>query len=310
MEYLEADYFINIPCLKSHNAAGITICAKNHQGSPILPGQAIDNQSMGELHHSFPTSAGQEGFGKYRHLVDYMGHEKLGGNTLVNIVDAIWCGHNWEGHVYKWHSDPFNDDYPSSLFFSQDQVAIDAVGYDILYSEYEQLPSGDERKGQEYPFFEGSNDYLLQAADPGNWPAEISYDPVNDGTAIGSLGVYEHWDSPITRRYSRNLGTGDGIELVYVTSYSEPTSLQNLSSDRIEVSPNPFSNKVKFSLPDAGNFTLKIYSIQGKMIYAEQFTDTDELVFNASSPSLEPGVYIYRIEGKRSFTGKIRFISE
>ena len=30
-----------------------------------------------------------------------------------------------------------------------------------------------------------------------------------------SLGVHEHWNNPIDRQYSRNLGQTSGIELVY-----------------------------------------------------------------------------------------------
>jgi hypothetical protein len=37
--YLDASYFINMPSLKSHGEAGITIAAKNHQGSVIADGQ-------------------------------------------------------------------------------------------------------------------------------------------------------------------------------------------------------------------------------------------------------------------------------
>ncbi len=29
-----------------------------------------------------------------------------------------------------------------------------------------------------------------------------------------SLGVHEHWNNPVDKQYSRNLGTSEGIELV------------------------------------------------------------------------------------------------
>ena len=34
------------------------------------------------------------------------------------------------------------------------------------------------------------------------------------GRVLGSLGVHEHWNNPIDRQYSRDLGTGEGIELI------------------------------------------------------------------------------------------------
>jgi hypothetical protein len=30
--------------------------------------------------------------------------------------------------------------------------------------------------------------------------------------------VYEHWNNPADKQYSRNLGTGNGIELIKLTS--------------------------------------------------------------------------------------------
>ena len=60
------------------------------------------------------------------------------------------------------------------------------------------------------------DDYLHQAADSANWPEGILYDPEKDGTIISSLGVHEHWNNSIDMQYTRNLETGDGIELIKV----------------------------------------------------------------------------------------------
>jgi hypothetical protein len=35
---------------------------------------------------------------------------------------------------------------------------------------------------------------------------------------LESLGAYENWNNPQDKQYSRNLGTGDGIELVKQTA--------------------------------------------------------------------------------------------
>jgi hypothetical protein len=42
------------------------------------------------------------------------------------------------------------------------------------------------------------------------------YDPDHKGnvTRLQSLGVHEHWNNPVDKQYSRNLGTGKGIELI------------------------------------------------------------------------------------------------
>ncbi|MBN2806291.1 MAG: DUF362 domain-containing protein [Prolixibacteraceae bacterium] len=211
-EYYEADYFINLPCLKSHDTGGITIGAKNHQGSILDPNDPVENQSAMKMHYAFPQhDASEGGSHRYRHLVDYLGHEQLGGNTLLTIVDGIWAGRSWEGYIEPWQMAPFNGDYPNSLFLSQDLVAIDAVCYDFLLEEYKNKPAN-----QQYPYMTGTDDYLLQAADPANWPEGVVYDPENDGTPLKSLGVYEHWNSADSKQYSRNLGTAQGIELVKV----------------------------------------------------------------------------------------------
>ena len=36
------------------------------------------------------------------------------------------------------------------------------------------------------------------------------------GNFYPSLGVHEHWSNPADKQYSKNLGTGEGIELVKI----------------------------------------------------------------------------------------------
>ena len=66
------------------------------------------------------------------------------------------------------------------------------------------------------PGINGVDDYLHQAADPANWPEGIKYDPDNSGQPLTSLGVHEHWNNPVMKQYSRNLGLKKGIELVSI----------------------------------------------------------------------------------------------
>jgi len=215
--YLDAAYLINMPCLKSHGSAGITVAAKNHQGSVIGPDQDPTSQGMGAyLHYDFPDNNANRKMGLYRHLVDYMAHEKLGGNTLVYIVDAIWTGRDWFGAVEKWKMTPFNNDWTSSLFLSQDAVAIESVGFDFLYNEYKNYSSS--HANALFPTWVGVEDYIHQAADPKNWPAGIVYDPshADHHSPVGSLGVHEHWNDATNKKYSQNLGFNKGIELLTV----------------------------------------------------------------------------------------------
>ena len=85
---------------------------------------------------------------------------------------------------------------------SQDPVAIDSVCNDFLWIEW-----------QDYPRMSGADDYLTEAAMAAKPPSGTFYDPDGDGTRLESLGVHEHWNNPLHKKYSRNLGTGQGIEL-------------------------------------------------------------------------------------------------
>jgi hypothetical protein len=63
-----------------------------------------------------------------------------------------------------------------------------------------------------------------------NPPSGTTYDPEGDGTLLASLGVHEHWNNPVDRQYSRNLGTGDGIELVMATFATADGPIENVTT--------------------------------------------------------------------------------
>jgi hypothetical protein len=104
---------------------------------------------------------------------------------------------------------PFNADWPSSLFASQDPVAIDSVGHDFLLAEWPHVVADPALEG-------GQDDYLHESALAGAPPSGSVYDPAQTGQAISSLGVHEHWNNAIDRQYSGNLGLESGVELVTI----------------------------------------------------------------------------------------------
>jgi len=63
-----------------------------------------------------------------------------------------------------------------------------------------------------------AEDYLHEAAQANNPASGTFYDPAKTGVRLTSLGVHEHWNNPTNKQYSRNLGTGQGIELVALTA--------------------------------------------------------------------------------------------
>jgi hypothetical protein len=142
----------------------------------------------------------------YREQVDLLGHAHLGGKTVLFLIDGLFAGiHPIDQAPRKWSSAPFNGQWTCSLLASQDPVAIDSVGFDFLWTEYDSHPRQP-----------GADDYLHEAALAGNPPSGTFYDPNHPKGVqrLASLGVHEHWNNPQEKQYSRNLGTGKGIELV------------------------------------------------------------------------------------------------
>lgn len=131
------------------------------------------------------------------------------------IVDGLWGGPEATKAPVKWKMEPFKNDWPNSVFISQDQVALESVCFDFLRNEATVgLPDWKNRPNMA----QGVDDYLHQAASSDYWPEGVTYDPDNSGIPVPSLGVHEHWDNPLNKNYSRNLGRNQGIELVKVQS--------------------------------------------------------------------------------------------
>jgi hypothetical protein len=216
--FAEAEYIINYAILKWHSA-GVTLCAKNHYGSLLRcpDGYLRDEGNLDyfNIHDDLAGGRRGGGMGRYRPLVDLMGHEELGGKTLLYLVDGLFSGFYWQGEPRKWSIEPFKEgrlpDWPNSLFASQDPVAIDSVCYDFLLAEWpDAVRDPDEGTGTTG----SAEDYLHEAALGDDPPSGVFYDPENDGVRLSSLGVHEHWNNSIDKQYSRNLGSDQGIELM------------------------------------------------------------------------------------------------
>lgn len=220
LAYVQAAYLINVPVLKKHHRAGISLAAKNHFGS-ITP---YNGNGAFNWHYSLPVPDGggrntNGGYGVYRCLVDFTGHKDLGGKTLLYLVDGLWGSINWGHPGVQWRMAPFNGTWPASLFASQDPVALESVGFDLLRSEFDPSHPTEgsyDPRDDHGPFaqYKGIDDWMHQAASRANWPKGLVYDPEHDGTPLpDSLGVHEHWNNMKDMQYSRNLGRSEGIDL-------------------------------------------------------------------------------------------------
>lgn len=202
---VEATYLINLALLKGHEITGITAYAKNHFGSIQWPFKE---------HGSSTVSQYAATPGSYSALVDLMGCPNLGGKTLLCIVDGILGMQTNVGAPRKerdsWNN-LFGGGWSNCYLMSQDPVAIESVCLDLLYAEF-----GHELGFSGAPQFpKGSSvncDNYLREAAKGYNDQFGAYRP--NGIATGSLGVFEHWNNATERKYSRNLGKGEGIELV------------------------------------------------------------------------------------------------
>lgn len=211
----EADYMINMALMKRHSEptdkwrdsagqTGITSTGKNQFGS-------IGN--VPPLHLSIRDWSSFRGMGTYNCIVDLMAHERIGGNTLVYIVDAMYVNPKHNGKAVRFKRAPFNNGWTSSFLASNDQVAIESVVLDFIYSEL--------------PLPANADNFLHEAANIGNPPSGIAY----MGKEQGSLGVHEHWNNPDQRLYSRNLGTGKGIELYKVPMDEQRPAIEYFYAD-------------------------------------------------------------------------------
>jgi uncharacterized protein (DUF362 family) len=139
---VNADYLINMPVMKKHCCAWVTLSFKNHFGS-------IENCAA--LHdYTFPyESIYTSG---YNPMVDIYKNPHFVGKTVLTIGDGLYGSRDHqESKPEPWVT--FGNQAPNSLFFSKDLVAIDSVMYDFLEAEV----------GVQ----EGGDDYLVLAAQEG-----------------------------------------------------------------------------------------------------------------------------------------------
>lgn len=306
--HVDADYILNIPAMKGHRGGGVTFFAKNHFGSNSRDGASHLHKG---LHKG--TSAPLRGeYKSYRVMVDLMAYEHLGGKTLIYIGDFLWGTSMEHDPPVKFLSAPFNNDWTSSILVSLDPVAISSVGLDILQEEFQVEDLDAVPPRWVHVRFKAVDDFLHQAASSDWWPEGLVYDPEGDGTPIPSLGVHEHWNNATQRQYSRNLGTGEGIDLMYINKSTTGVPGRQVQDLQI-AAPNPFSVSTRFSRPEyvSSSSNLNIYSLSGKIVGSLNFAGGDQLTWDgtdASSKPLPDGLYLFSIYDKSSgthYSGKI-----
>ena len=321
-----ASYLINLANFKAHRYMGVTLCSKNHFGTLSCDGndgQPYQNAPHAAGLHSYtavhditiPGSAEWSFIGRpmgtYNTLVDLMGHKDLGAKTLLFMIDALYAVEA-EGNAVslasRWKSAPFNGRWTSSLFLSQDNIAIESVGLDFFRTE--------QALNSAYTYTYGAVDnYLHEGAQADNPPSGTLYHPDGGTVRLQSLGVHEHWNNAVEKNYSRNLGTGSGIELVRL----RPAALTAVKEGGgtppafalLRNYPNPFnpSTTITFSISQNGSVNLEVYDMTGRHVrtllsgevaaghHTAQWDGRDE-----RGSSVGSGVYFYRLRVGSNFS--------
>ena len=204
--FTDASYIIDYALVRPHRVFGITNVAKNHFGSVwdendkdfkpnVLHAFALWDYPTPNKHkepHSNPV---------------LLGHKTIYNKTLLYLADGLYTPFNQGSRVQRFST--MNDEWLSSLYMSLDPVALESVCFDFITSE--------PNLTQNNPSFNGNQDSQLhESAMAGNPPSGTKYDPEQDGSGLYSLGVHEHWNNAVEKKYSRNLGKEDGIELVSI----------------------------------------------------------------------------------------------
>ena len=204
MCYTEATYLVNLSVVRPHRVFGITSAAKNNYGSvfDVDSAKFMPNKLHVYAIWDYPTP---NKMGDSHSSPVLLGHKTMNSKTLLYCSDGLYTAYNQSAAVKRWST--MDNKWFSSLLMSLDPVALESVVFDFISSE-PNLTNGN-------PSFNGNQENGLHESALANIPPSgAKYDPENDGTGLQSLGVHEHWNNNIDRKYSRNLGTGEGIELI------------------------------------------------------------------------------------------------
>ncbi|MBR9704373.1 DUF362 domain-containing protein [Candidatus Pacearchaeota archaeon] len=165
--FVNASHIINMPQLKGHGGASITLGMKNHFGSVDF----TEFSSGGNYLHDYFYVGGSNYNSSQNILADMSNNPVFFNKTRLVLGDGL-MGHPIRNYVNPVLFQSFGYNPPELLFFGVDPVAVDSVMFDYLQRECNFI--GEEAR----------NDDILNYA------------------ALTGMGVFEHWDNDNTRQYS------------------------------------------------------------------------------------------------------------
>ncbi len=162
---VNADYLINMPIMKKHCYAYVTLSFKNHFGTI---------EKCREVHvPTFPYEGDYRS--DYSALVDIYQNPHIVDKTVLTIGDGLFASRvNQTTPPDPWVT--FGNQAPNSLFFSQDPVAIDCVMYDFLETEAGVTARADDYLVLAAQAGLGTFEHRAAGAtDPAGWYSLIDY---------------------------------------------------------------------------------------------------------------------------------------
>ena len=174
---VDADYLINSALLKTHSGPGVTLTTKNWYGATDI------NLLWRQNAHNNVSQDKRNGKPQYKTFVDWMTHKDMGQKALLFLIDGTYGSRDVNGAPNpKWMKQPFCGDWACSLIVSQDELACDAVGMDIIIGEWPEFQS-----------LNYCDEYLREAASLPNAPSGTVYK--QQGKPVGKpVGLFEHWN--------------------------------------------------------------------------------------------------------------------
>ena len=175
---VDADYLINSALLKTHSGPGVTLTTKNWYGATDI------NLLWRQNAHNNVSQDKRNGKPQYKTFVDWMTHKDMGQKALLFLIDGTYGSRDVNGAPNpKWMKEPFCGDWACSLIVSQDEVACDAVGMDIIIGEWPEFQS-----------LNFCDEYLREAASLPNAPSGTVYK--QQGKPVSQpVGLFEHWNN-------------------------------------------------------------------------------------------------------------------
>lgn len=183
---VDADYLINSALLKTHSGPGVTLTSKNWYGATDIALQWRKNA------HNHISQDKRNGRPQYKTFVDFIAHEHLGQKTLLFLIDGTYGSRDVNGAPNpKWMKEPFNGDWCCSIIVSQDELACDSVGMDLIIGEWPEFGS-----------LNYCDEYLREAAQIPN-PVSGTVYKYGGKPLESPLGLMEHWNNAKERKYTK-----------------------------------------------------------------------------------------------------------